>query len=414
MRTFITYFITFVIIGQTLAQEIKFYDFDINIDILEKKLHVKCIIDIDFEDNDSISFLLWKNSTIHSISYRENPLSYVFDTVPSAPIMFIPNGRSLILKKIDGTDREQKIKFDYECDMSGLRGWGKSFSEEWVELNLYSGWYPICWNSRSFKSTIKLTISDAYVVTGSGIVTRKDNYWEMNQPWVSIDNVIIASKKLKSKIIEKNNYFIEVVYSELSEDDADSVLQECEFISMLYQNLFGKNDSTYIKFVIIPYMRGGYARKNFSTLRTKEFNKDTRAGIAHELSHLWWSNANTSTWDDWLNEAFAEYSMLMYIRERLGVVEFEARIEKYKRNAQNTPPIWGIDRSIPEAYTVLYEKGALVLYELENKLGKEQFKDFLRRVLELNIRTTTEMLNFIEKEISFESRRWLEEQLKTA
>ena len=38
------------------------------------------------------------------------------------------------------------------------------------------------------------------------------------------------------------------------------------------------------------------------------------------------------------------------------------------------PAIWGIERTSDNAYTTLYEKGSLLLLELECKLGSEEMK----------------------------------------
>ncbi len=405
--------IVLILTGSSLnGQDISSYTFDINIDVLSKKLHVKCKVEIDFNDKDSVVFVLWKNTTINAISIKQATVYYCFDTLSPSPVIFIPNGGCLSIRKPEGNNEAQTVCLEYECDMRKLFGWAKSFSEEWIELNLYSGWYPVCWDSRKFTSSFRLTIDDDYQITGSGMVSRKFDHWEMIQPWKSSDNVIIASRKLKSRIYNEDDIYIEIVYSELSDAEADSVLMECKYISKLYQNFYGNTDSTYLKFVIIPYMQGGYGRENFATLRTKRFDNNTRGGIAHEMAHFWWSIADSRTWEDWLNEAFAEYSMLLYFRERLGKEEFRTKIELYQNRIQNTPAIWGIDRNGPEAYTVLYEKGALVLYELELKLGQDRFISFLRLILEKGIKTTDELLILVENEISKGVREWLESQLK--
>ena len=150
-------------------------------------------------------------------------------------------------------------------------------------------------------------------------------------------------------------------------------------------------------------------------MRTKHFNLYTSTkGIAHEIAHFWWNGAVTTTWEDWLNEAFAEYSMLLYIRERIGLEKFQKQVEEYKSKIKNLPPIWGIERNSPEAYSVLYEKGSIILYEMEEKVGKDLFLNFLKEVLETKIKTTEDLLNLVEEKFSVEIRSWLENKLKTA
>jgi hypothetical protein len=49
--------------------------------------------------------------------------------------------------------------------------------------------------------------------------------------------------------------------------------------------------------------------------------------LTHEVAHFWWSGAPSVTWENWLNEAFAEYSALMYVRKFEGVEAFDTRRE---------------------------------------------------------------------------------------
>jgi hypothetical protein len=398
----------------TYGQEILSYYLDVNIDVSSKKLNVKGSAKIDYKNSDSISLILWKNTIIKSISSKETLIRYTFDTSSPSPVMYIPGGGRLVVYKPSQSNEIQDICFEYDCDMHDLTGWAKSFSEDWIEINFYSAWFPLNNSSRNFRSRINITIDPGYTVTGSGIVKRAGDYWEMIQPWAAFDNVIIASKNLRSKILNENNIHIETYYKEFPESGADSVISECRYVFGLYENLYGKKDSTYMKFIMSPFEGGGgYSRKNFVSMRTKQFSFYTRVGIGHEIAHFWWSNAVTTTWEDWLNEAFAEYSMLIYFRERSGQEIFNKQIEEYKKRTANTPPVWGLDRNAPESYSVLYEKGVLILYELEQKTGKDKFFSFLKEVQKKKVATTSELLDLTGIELSGEIRMWLENKLRT-
>lgn len=404
-----------VITSQIKAQEIKSYDLSVKIDVLSKKLHVEGIVSIDFKNRDSISLLLWKNTNIQSIALNQVPVKYSFDTAKPSPILYIPDGGSLIITNPVKSTERQSVFFKYDCNMHGLNGWAKSFTDDWIEINFYCAWFPLGNNSIDCTSKLTITIDDEYKVTGSGIVNKKEGYWELIQPWPSFDNVIIASKKLNSKVLHENNVYVETDYSEFPESAADSIIAECKYAMNFYQNLFGKKDNAYLKFVISPFESGGgYSRKNFISFRTKQFSLYTLGGIGHELAHFWWSNANSVTWEDWLNEAFAEYSMLIYFRERLGNDVFKKQLEDYRNRTKGTHSIWGLDRNAPDAYTVLYEKGALILYEMEQKTGQEQFFKLLNLIATKKVKTTSEFLDLVEITLSKEIRQWIEEKLKTA
>jgi aminopeptidase N len=398
------------------GQEITSYDLDVKIDANGKTVSVEGLVDIDFKGKDSINLVLWKNTDIREISCCGEDLKYFFDTLSPTPVMYIINGSSLIIKKPMQNEEKQSIKFIYECNMKEFKSWSASFEENWIEINVYCGWFPVSFESKSYLSKFKIYIDEDYIVTGSGLVEKKNDYWEMIQPWPAYDNVIIASKKLKSKILNENIAFIQTDYNDIdfSDSDADSILSECKYVFNLFERFFGKKDSTYIKFVIAPFeWGGGYSRKNFISMRTKHFNLYTSTkGIAHEIAHFWWNKAVTTMWEDWLNEAFAEYSMLLYSRERLGLEEFQKQVEEYKSKIKNLPSVWGIERESQEAYSVLYEKGSLILYEMEEKVGKSSFLNFLKEVSDNNIATTEDLLNLVENKLSQETRVWLENKLK--
>lgn len=405
--------ILFFLISHIHAENIKSYDLDVLIDVKTRDVITSGIINIDFQEKDTINLVLWKNSLIKEIKYKSKPVKYSFDSLSPSPIIYIPNGRILTIIKPPKSNNIIQLSLSYISNMKGLKGWANSFSEDWIELNYYCAWFPVGLNSRNFNSKIKISIDKEYVITGSGKVSKKKNYWEMNQSWQGFDNVIIASKKLKSKILKEESSLIQTDYCELSELEADSILSGCKLAFHLFEKYFGKKDSTYLKFIIAPFEHGGgYSRKNFVCLRTKHFDAYTSEGIAHEIAHFWWNNAATTTWEDWLNEAFAEYSMLMYVREKFGIEAFRKKIDEYKSRTKNSPAIWGIDRNSPDSYSSLYEKGSLILCELEDMLGNEKFFNLLSSISKSKIATNNDLLSFIEKKLSKETRQWLENKLK--
>lgn len=414
LRTISLIFALTLILTGISAQKINSYDFDVKINIKSKIVDVICEIKVDFENKDSMSFILWKNTNIQSISHGKQPFKYIFDTAAASPVMFIPNGKSLILKKPDQTRNNYTIILSYQCNMNELEkwGWSKSFNEDWIELNIYSGWFPVHWESKKYYSKIKLKIDSDYKVSGAGKIKKENGYWLIEQPWLTNDNIIFASKKLKSKLIKQNNTVIDLTYIDFSKADIDSTLAECKNMFDYYIKSFGTNDINFIRVVTIPYGKGGYGRTNFFAIKTTKFNEYTTNLIAHEMGHLWWFRANSTTWQDWLNESFAEYSMLLYYKKKHGEKKFQDKINSYKNDIKTAPPIWGINRNAPKSYASLYQKGAIILYELENMLGKEQFFRLLKMISKNKIDNTKELLALIEKKLSEDTRRWLEAQLK--
>ena len=60
----------------------------------------------------------------------------------------------------------------------------------------------------------------------------------------------------------------------------------------------------------------------------------------------------------------------------------------------------------------LYEKGALILCDLEEKIGTDKFLDFLSQVSSNKIHATDQLLELAEKQLNSEIAFWLESQLR--
>ena len=415
MKKFILFQFMGIFTIMLYGQEVKHYNLDVNINVEQKNVDVKGTLLIDFEYQDSITFYLWRNSTMTKVICDKKELPYTFDTIKPLPLPFIGNAGKLVVVNPKRGNEPQLIKFEYRCDMQGnMVGFGKMFTNEWIEMGYYSAWYPVHEESRDFISEVRVSIDKDFKISGSGLVTKKDAYWHMTQPWESFDLLLVASKELEAKKIEKKNIHVETVYVTFPESDIDSIVAAFTDVLEFYNPRFGNQDGeVYLKFIIDPTEgTGGYGRKNLIRLKASNFSYYFKLGIAHELSHSWWQKADTKIWEDWLNESFAEYSMLLYLRERIGTELYNETLERYRRNSENMPAIWGIERTSDRAYTTLYEKGSLLLIDLEAKLGVENMTTFLRILIDKSINNTADFLKVLEEFSSQEIRDWFESELK--
>lgn len=402
-------------LGSTMfGQEVKHYDLQVDFDVVHKKIAVKGTVDIDFQAQDSLTLALWKYTDIDIIRFDSNRADYSFDTASESPNPYIPDGGKLILRNMKPGKQSVPAYFSYTCDMNSVSGWAKSFTDEWIELGYYTAWFPVHNESRTFTSKITVSMDPGFKVSGSGVVSRDGNNWIITHSWPVFDNVIIASRNLESRNVGGDEIGIEVVYTSFPENDLDSVSIICREIYGFYSQIFGKQEGAYLKYAFNPLEgRGGYSRAKFVSIKTSGFNKNLKGGLAHEMAHFWWNNAATSTWEDWLNESFAEYSMLLYLREKESENTFRSLISRYTEQTEDSPPIWGVDRQGPEAYNALYFKGSLILMEFEEELGTDKFYEFLASVIKNQISNTADFLNLIETELSKEYRVWFENKLKT-
>jgi aminopeptidase N len=110
--------------------------------------------------------------------------------------------------------------------------------------------------------------------------------------------------------------------------------------------------------------------------------------IAHEFAHQWWGDSVTcKDWTHfWLNEGFATFMAAAYREARFGhdayVKDVEAWRARYERvrvaghDRSLVFPNWDLPTSDDRA--LVYQKGALVLHELRERLGDRAFWDGIR------------------------------------
>jgi hypothetical protein len=116
--------------------------------------------------------------------------------------------------------------------------------------------------------------------------------------------------------------------------------------------------------------------------------------VAHEVAHQWWGNLITeSTYhDEWLMEALANYSALLYLEKRRGTRALESVLDQYRANLvskgadgrplESTGPItWGRrlqGATSAEAWrAIVYEKGSWIIHMLRRRMGDAAFTRML-------------------------------------
>lgn len=115
----------------------------------------------------------------------------------------------------------------------------------------------------------------------------------------------------------------------------------------------------------------------------------------HEISHQWWGNVigTDSGQDEWIMEALATYSSLLFLEQRRGRASLDRALGWYKddllaRNDggetnESAGAIVLGDRLrsslAPDAARIIvYEKGAWIIHMLRGMMGDEKFFSFLR------------------------------------
>jgi hypothetical protein len=130
---------------------------------------------------------------------------------------------------------------------------------------------------------------------------------------------------------------------------------------------------------------------------------------AHEVAHQWWGNLVVpgGYQDDWLMEALANYSALMFLEKRKGRKALEEVLDEYRQHllAERSegktvesagPIVLGArlysSQTANSWRAILYEKGAWIVHMLRVRMGDAAFMKMLNAVAQRNRygRVTTE------------------------
>jgi hypothetical protein len=145
---------------------------------------------------------------------------------------------------------------------------------------------------------------------------------------------------------------------------------------------------------------------------------DRRLVVAHEIAHQWWGNQVgwTSYRDQWISEAMASYSALLYARDRLGNqlsgVDLTAGWQQALTDSlPDGRPLESVgpvvlggrlfsSRSASAYEAIVYRKGAVVLDMLARTLGEENFPRILKQIVRVagsGTISTEDFLSLIER-----------------
>ncbi len=301
-----------------------------------------------------------------------------------------------------------KIARDYPANL---------FTPGWTELSLYDGWFPYDPESNHFAFDIAVQVDAGYKVTGNAAVEGGRGRWRLRSGRPSTDMVLVASPNLRTRTIVRDGVLIRVDFVDADDTITDRLLGDVRKMIELYSKWYGRAATDSLTLLLSQRSAGGgYSRQGFLSMPSANFatsyDVSVLRGAGHEIAHLWWNGANASTWEDWLNESFAEYSAWRYVRATQGDAAFDKLLEEARVQSASKAPIWGIKRDSPDAYPVLYSKGPLCLYELEKELGAEGYEAFATELHSKNIKGTAAMLELLQRRSTPQVRDHFEALLK--
>ena len=375
--------------------------------------------------SDTVIFYLEKNLEIEYFKTQGNNIVRI-DTSPSDN-RFMPNARRIYIdydKIPEGID-ELSIDFSYSGKPRQLPDFfANRFGPDWTEIGLYYPWFPYNPDElKLFDFDLKVENPEEYTVFGIGKIEKGADYTTISSDGPATDIVVCLSDDVSvHQSLLKNNNKLKIFHHTFTDSLVRSMTDDVTAIIGIYNKWFGEktNDIS-----IIETKRsdgGGYARIGgvmLNDIDHKAYFSNREAYsryFAHELAHLWWFKAKTTTWEDWLNESFAEYSALMVLREFYGQQVYDNWIDRKIATIEDTDVIWGFDRNNSDydmVVKVIYNKGPVLLSKLETRIGNEQFIKLCKKLVEKDMRKTEAFLSILSEQEGPEVSQWFENLLKT-
>lgn len=203
---------------------------------------------------------------------------------------------------------------------------------------------------------------------------------------------------------------------------ADSaLLRKAQHIIGFYSHSIGQQDPITRFTILLPgTSRDAFGLLDNATVITyptfEVAQREDELILAHEISHKWWGYGSVHDENDWLNEAFATYSSMLYLQAKGDTAGYRQNYTKLAQTTANTPPIIGFDRTKyePGMYRrVIYNKGMTVLAALHHRVGTAQMYTILATAAAHKVSTTTAFLDVVGQVAGADTRAWLRAELSS-
>jgi len=408
----------FLFAGQlSFAGTITHYDIDAQIQPETGELEAEVALTCKAPEGGLQQFqvLLNRSLDVSKVSCDAGVKTFRFDRTQPSPYRYTPTASPLVVEFSNPVEAGKTfiVRLSYQGKIEPDTYHTNEITSDWFELGLYVAWYPVDPDSGSITSKVTVKVDSPYVVTGTGSLAQSGNTWTLTQASPTFDIVVITAPNLHVRRIGEENAGVEVWSKNLGEEQVNQIAGDVGKVMAQFRSWFGPSSDKKLRMVFADRVSGGgYYRPGFMSIIYDNDYRGLLKYAAHEVAHFWWGRGSATTWQDWLNESFAEYSALLFLREFYGADTFAEFLKRYQQQAEKAPAIWGLDRNDKAAPVVLYQKGSVLLGSLEEKIGKDAFRRFLATLVERKVSSTEQLLAALEELTSKPIRDSFEQSLR--
>lgn len=284
-----------------------------------------------------------------------------------------------------------------------VSGWCNIIEEKRIALSSYSAWTI---SAESIRSVFYIENMEEYFVINARFdIERK--LWIYGETDHDEGNIIALKKGYyrESGIGNFRFYY-------LNENEHENIYADCyaanyDNIMAFYTSVFGKKDIDKMTVVSLGIDKGGgaYFRNELMVIDKiniiddiEQIKRSTIGLLGHELGHNWFTGADTTIWEDWLNETGAEWAALLYILSLNDNDFFTNHISWAIDNYAKTPVIKSIDGKRPSEG--VHIRGVAMFYAIYRKYGIDTITKVLQILADLQIHTTEAFIKELNDEIA--------------
>lgn len=325
------------------------------------------------------------------------PVDFTYEALNTAMVIPLPRP----LSRGESITVEMDFAVKLRPEVEGL-GWGPNSFYPLLAVYDGGGWRqdiscgPDTVYSESASYVVDLTAPSSLVIAASGVevatIKNPDGTVTHSYRGGPLRDFALAMKEdfqVSSEVVD--GITVNAYYYPDDEEGGETILKYAAGAVQVYNQRFGLYPFAELDVVVILVPEGGAAGMEYPGLVFISHERESDPEFvefvtAHEVAHQWWYSVvgNDVLLEPWLDEAFAQYSAVIYYEAVHGreVAEevFEQWVQHQYRYALETGLRDGpVGQSVCDFDTlnhyvkIVYDKGAIFLDTLRQGVGDETF-----------------------------------------
>ncbi len=343
-----------------------------------------------------LKFILHKTFEITQLTVDGKNADFAYEAAGPIPV-----ARFVAVKlPVEATGKPIRLFIAYHGVLEKVPEWGAApeqkfgmddqINDKLVYLAVYSFWYPVMGPyGEQFRSDLEVSLPKGWTVVSGGerrdlgtMNGRSVTRWSVEQ---NLDIALTASPDY-GRLTAAG---VEVDYVAMDDALVAAEAKNLSAVMALFEAKLGVAEvpGGVVRHVYAPLAHGqgraGIARPGLIITSEGRVREAMAADphyslfqdVAHEIAHFWWHFGSGQ--GDWVNETFAEYFSALAVRDLVSNEAFEAALARYRQGVAglpaDAPSLATVSRDGNVAWTVRYQKGALMLDDFRQRMGDAGF-----------------------------------------